>query len=66
MIDNKTYDRLKTAALLVAPVIVFISSVCSIWNVPHTAEITATLAGLDTLIGAAVAILKKQYDEVGR
>lgn len=66
MIDNKTYDRLKTAALLVAPVIVFISSVCSIWNVPHTAEITATLAALDTLIGAAVAILKKQYDEVGR
>lgn len=62
MIDNKTYDRLKTAALLVAPVIVFISSVCSIWNVPHTAEITATLAALDTLIGAAVAILKKQYD----
>lgn len=66
MIDNKIYDRLKTAALLVAPVIVFISSVCSIWNVPHTAEITATLAALDTLIGAAVAILKKQYDEVGR
>ena len=59
---NQTYDRIKLAALLVAPVIVFISSVCSIWNVPHTAEITATLAALDTLIGAAVAILKKQYD----
>lgn len=66
MIDNKTYDRLKTAALLVAPVIVFISSVCSIWDVPHTAEITATLAALDTLIGAAVAILKKQYDGVAK
>lgn len=66
MIDNKTYDRLKTAALLVAPVIVFISSVCSIWEIPYTAQITATLAALDTLIGAAVAILKKQYDEVGR
>ena len=63
MIDNNTYDLIKFIALLVAPVIVFISALCNIWAVPHTAEITATLAALDTLVGAVVTILKKMHDD---
>ena len=62
IISDKTYDRFKLVALLVAPVIVFLSAMCNIWNVPHTAEITATLAAIDTLFGTVVTLLKNAYD----
>lgn len=60
--DNKTYDRIKLIALIGAPVIVFLSALCNIWNVPHAAELTATLAAIDTLIGAIVTAAKAKYD----
>lgn len=60
--DNKTYDRIKLIALIGAPVIVFLSALCNIWAVPHAAELTATLAAIDTLIGAIVTAAKAKYD----
>lgn len=63
--SNKTYDTLKMIALIIAPLIVFLSSLLKIWDVPYTAEITATLAALDTLIGALVTALKTMYDKQG-
>lgn len=60
--SNKTYDVLKNAALFGAPIIVFISALCSIWDVPYCAQITASLAALDTLLGAIVVVAKKIYD----
>lgn len=63
MIDNRTYDRIKFIALLVAPIVVFLSALCNIWHIPYTAEITATFAALDTLVGAVVTILKKMHDD---
>lgn len=62
MISNKVYDTIKLVALIGAPVIVFLSALCNIWAVPHAAELTATLAAIDTLIGAVVAALKADYD----
>lgn len=62
MVSDKTYDFLKLFALIAAPVIVFLSALCNIWAVPHAAELTATLAAIDTLIGAIVTALKAQYD----
>lgn len=59
--SNKTYDTLKLIALIAVPVATFISAVLKIWNVPYTTEITATLAAVDTLLGALVAALKAQY-----
>ena len=59
---NKTYDLIKLVALIGAPVIVFLSALCNIWNIPHAAELTATLAAIDTLIGAIVTALKAAYD----
>lgn len=59
---NKTYDIIKAVALLMAPVLVFISALCSIWNVPYCEQITATLAALDTLLGAIVVVAKKLWD----
>lgn len=60
--SNKVYDRLKTIALIAVPVATFASSILKIWNVPYTAEITATLAAVDALLGALVAALKVQYE----
>ena len=62
MISNKAYDIIKMVALIGAPVIVFLSALCNIWAVPHAAELTATLAAIDTLIGAIVTALKADYD----
>lgn len=62
MISNKMYDFVKMVALIGAPVIVFLSALCNIWNIPHAAELTATLAAIDTLIGAIVTALKADYD----
>lgn len=61
--SDKTYDTIKSIALIVAPVITFVGALVSIWNVPYTAEITATLAAVDTLAGAIVLVAKKIYDD---
>lgn len=59
---NKAYDIIKAIALIMAPVLVFISALCSIWNVPYCEQITATLAALDTLLGAIVVVAKKLWE----
>lgn len=60
--SDKTYDTIKNVALIVAPVITFIGALVSIWHLPYTAEITASLAALDTLAGAVVLVAKKIYE----
>lgn len=61
--NDKTYDTIKTIALIVAPVFAFISSLVNIWGIPHGEAITATLTAADTLIGAIVVIAKTTYDK---
>lgn len=60
--SNKTYDIIKNVSLIAAPVLVFVSALVSIWNVPHMTEITATLAAFDSLLGGIVIVAKKIYD----
>ena len=60
--SNKTYDILKTIALVATPFIAFIGSVCVIWGVPHAEQITATLTAVDTLIGALLLVDSKRYN----
>lgn len=61
--NNKTYDTLKLIALVAVPLVAFIGALCTIWNVPHSEQITATLTALDTLLGAIVAIVAKEYNK---
>ena len=61
--SNKTYDVIRLIGEIAVPVIAFIASICTIWNVPHCAEITASLTALDTLIGAVVMILRAKYNK---
>lgn len=51
-LKNQTYDKLKTVALNIAPILTFISALCTIWGVPYSAQLTASVAAFDTLIGA--------------
>lgn len=60
---NKQYDLIRTIGEIAVPVIAFITAICTIWNIPHCAEVTATLTALDTLIGAIVMILRKNYNK---
>lgn len=61
--SNRTYDIIKLISLAVVPLVAFISSLMTIWNVPHGEQITATLTALDTLLGALVVILAKEYNK---
>ena len=61
--SDKTYDTIKNFALIVAPIITFLGTLVTIFQVPYTAEITATLAAIDTLAGAIVIAAKRIYDE---
>lgn len=60
--SNKAYDIIKAVALFAVPVLAFIASLCSIWNVPYCEQITATLTAIDVLLGGIVIVAKKLYD----
>ena len=62
-LSNKTYDTLKFIALLIAPIVTFVGSLVSIWGVSYGEQIVATLAAIDVLVGAVVAIAKAIYDK---
>jgi len=59
--SNKQYDTIKLLALLAAPILTLISAVVSIWGIPYGEQITATLAAIDTFVGAVVVIAKANY-----
>ena len=61
--SNKTYDILKNLCLVVIPVIAFISTLCTIWNIPYTEQITATLVAIETLLGALVKVASVNYNK---
>ena len=59
--SNKTYDTIKTIALVAVPILAFLGSICAIWNIPHCEQVTATLTAIDSLLGALVIALSKAY-----
>ena len=59
--SSKTYDILKQIALWAVPLSVFVASMGDIWGLPYADEISRTLAAIDVLIGAVVAISSKIY-----
>ena len=61
--NNKTFNLIRTVGEIAVPVIACIMAICTIWNVPHCAEVTASLTALDTLIGAVVMILRTSYNK---
>lgn len=37
---NKQYDFIRLIGEIAVPVIAFITAICTIWNVPHCAEVS--------------------------
>lgn len=67
--SDKTYDNIKNTALFATPILTFLGSLVTIWaaiitsNPVIPAAITATLAAIDSLLGAIVLVAKKIYEE---
>lgn len=60
--DNKTYDFLKWVAMIVLPAVVtFVAAIGQIWGIPYTAQIAATIAAIDTLLGACLQVSSSNY-----
>lgn len=59
--SNKTYDIIKMVSLIGTPAITLIAAIISIWDIPYGAQITATLAAVDTFLGALVVVLQTNY-----
>ena len=60
-LKNNTYDRLKLIAWVLAPTLTLISALCNIWEVGNADKITATLAALDTFLGAVLTVSNFNY-----
>ena len=60
--SNRTYDFIKGLGLVAVPIIVFLTALVNIWNIPYGDQIVATLAAVDVLIGAFVSVAKNIYD----
>lgn len=59
--SNKTYDIIKMISLIGTPAITLLAAIISIWDIPYGAQITATLAAVDTFLGALVVVLQTNY-----
>ncbi|MGP1505187.1 MAG: phage holin [Eggerthia catenaformis] len=60
---NEVYDILKEVALTILPALsVFIVAIGKIWNIPYTAEVSATVMAIDTLLGACLHVSNKNYN----
>ena len=60
-LSNTTYDKLKPVCLILLPLLTFLATVVTIWNVPHAHEIAATVAAIDTLIGTLLKFSSDSY-----
>ena len=61
--SNKAYDIIKMISLIAAPAVTLIAAIITIWDIPYGAQITATLAAIDTFLGALVVILQTNYNK---
>ena len=62
IMPNGTYDVLKKIALIIAPLCTFFAALCEIWGIRYGTEICASLAALDTLLGALIEISRVNYN----
>ena len=61
--NPKTYDTLKTIALIMPLFITLIAGVGEIWNIPYTSEITLTLTAINGFIGGLVKLSNSKYNK---
>lgn len=61
-LKNKTYDVLKYIALVAMPALAtLIAALGSIWGLPHTEAVVATVTALDGCIGALLGVSSASF-----
>lgn len=63
--QNTTYDILKKIALVLTPLATFVATLGEIWGLSYSAQIAATLAALDAMLGAILHVSSKKYNAEG-
>lgn len=64
MLDDKVYDVLKWAALVVLPAIATLyTALAGVWGLPYAQEIPATITAIDLFIGALLGVSTAQYNK---
>lgn len=59
---NKVYDVLKYISVIVIPAVVaLVSTIGSIWNLPHIPEVTASISAIGVFLGALIQISSSKY-----
>lgn len=62
--SNKTYDILKWIAQYFLPAAgVLYGVLATTWNLPYGTQITATIAAVDTFLGACLGISTHNYNK---
>lgn len=60
---DKTYDRLKTIALIMPLFITFYGAIGEIWEIAYTDKIVLTLTAINALIGGIVKKANSDYNK---
>lgn len=63
-VNNKVYDIMKWIVTIIIPAIITLySSLASIWGMPYSEQIIATLAAIDIFLGVIMKISSKEYNK---
>lgn len=59
--SNKAYDILKIISMILPAFAALIVAVGKIWGIPYYAEISGTIAAVDTFLLAVLKVLSDKY-----
>ena len=66
-LPDKVYDVLKWICLIASPAIIaFLTTIFTLYNIPHVEIVTGTIAAVATLIGALIGISSATYKKEGK
>lgn len=60
--SNKTFDTLRLIEAIFVPLATFFIAMTDTWDMPHAAQIAATIAALNVCFGAIIEALRKDYN----
>lgn len=60
--SNKTFDTLRLIEAVFVPLATFLIAMTDTWDVPHAAQLAATIAALNVCFGGVIEALRKIYN----
>lgn len=66
ILPDKLYNVLKWLCLIFAPALItLLTTVFTLYNIPHVEVVTGTIAAVATFIGALIGVSTKSYKKKG-